>query len=387
MRARRRTPPPCPRHPGSTVWFDGTYGTAARRRRRYRCLPGNGEPPHRFSEPLPRQLAHAGDGGAVTPRHFSYTAAEIAAALVAVGEGMSYRAAASAVQRRRRGAGAGPDGNSVADWVEIFAPVVFARSAKTTWPRAVVLDSLGFHVRSLDARGRPLPQDVRAFQILGAFEPGAGIVALQAFPGAYPRRGRVLWEEFLRSLAGTPAHVVCEPDPDLVAAIARAWTPAPVTFLCHSHLRGQLLDVLRDEGIVPGEPLSNAGERAFSGLREWREFVDFYRPRRLRRLERWLEHHGDRIAWQLQTARGAETSTDVLEEKLGLLGERLSARRGNLRNRERTNRLLMLVQLELNALADEKRYARIIEEELLARGGRADRRRAILDPGGSSLRP
>src|SRR5213593_599520 len=130
MTPQRRTPPPCPRHPGSTVWFDGTYGTPARRRRRYRCLPAGGEPPHRFSEPLPRQ--GAGGDGAVTPRLFTYSAAEIAAALVAVGAGASYRAAASAVGGR---GGRGPDGNSVADWVEIFAPVIFARSATTRWPR------------------------------------------------------------------------------------------------------------------------------------------------------------------------------------------------------------------------------------------------------------
>jgi hypothetical protein len=47
----------------------------------------------------------------------------------------------------------------------------------------------------------------------------------------------------------------------------------------------------------------------------------------------------------------------------------------------------MLVRLEVNGLADEERYARIIEEDLLARGGRARRRRTILDPEGSSLRP
>ena len=90
-----------------------------------------------------------------------------------------------------------------------------------------------------------------------------------------------------------------------------------------------------------------------------------------------------------QLARGgsSEMTTEALEAKLGLLGERLSGRRGNLRNRERTNRLLMLVQLELNGLADEKRYAGIIEGVLRARGGRADRRRAILDPTASSLRP
>jgi len=319
----------------------------------------------------------------VTPRLFTYSAAEIAASLVAVGAGASYRAAASAVGGR---GGRGPDGNSVADWVEIFAPVIFARSGTTRWPRAVAIGSLPFRVRSLDASGRPLPRDLPAFQILGALESGGNsLVALKAFPGAYPGRARSLWKEFLHSRAGAPAQVVC--DPDLVAAIESAWTPAPLTILCHSQLRGRLRELLRDEGVFPGDPLANAAERALDGLGEWREFVDFHRPRRLRQLERWIGRYGERIAWQLAHARAADTTTDVLEQKLGLLREQLSGRRGNLRNRERTNRLLMLVQLELNGLADERGYARIIEEELLARGGRADRRRAILDPGGSSLRP
>ena len=181
--------------------------------------------------------------------------------------------------------------------------------------------------------------------------------------------------------------MVCDPDPDLVAAIESVWSRAPVTFLCHSHLRKQLLEVLRDEGVLPGDPLSSAGERAFDGLGSWREFLESYRPRRLRRLERWIELHDERITWQLEQAEGFDLTTDALEQQLELLGERLSGRRGNLRNRERTNRLLMLVQLELNGLADAERYARIIEEDLLLVGGRAGRRRAILDPGGSSLRP
>src|SRR5207302_4638441 len=141
MGRRRRTPPPCPRHPGSTVWFDGEYGTPTRRRRRYRCLPAGGEPSHRFSELLPRQRAVAGVQGTPTPRHFSYSAAEVAAALVAVGEGMSYRAAAGRVEERVRGSRPGPDGNSVADWVEVFAPILFARYGATSWPRVVALDS------------------------------------------------------------------------------------------------------------------------------------------------------------------------------------------------------------------------------------------------------
>src|SRR5438067_7738144 len=181
MADQRGKPPPCPRHPGSTVWFDGEYGTAARRRRRYRCLPVDGQAAHRFSELLPRQRSDAESEGAPTPRHFSYTATEIAAALVAVGQGMSYRAAAGRVQERRRGHRPGPDGNSVADWVEVFAPILDARFAATSWPPEVALDSLPVRTRSRDASGRLLPREVPAFQIFGAAELGAtgrrGLVA------------------------------------------------------------------------------------------------------------------------------------------------------------------------------------------------------------------
>jgi hypothetical protein len=378
MPTRRSTPPPCPLHPGSTVWFDGQYGTATRRRRRYRCLPTDGGTPHRFSEQL-------------TPRFFSYTATEIASALVAVGEGLSYRAAARVVHDLRRVRRAGPDGNSVADWVEVFAPLVFAGSAAASWPRVLLLDSLPFRIRSVDATGRPLPQEVPAFSVLGAYEPGpagsSGIVALQACPSAYPEPMQPLWEEFLRSLDGAPARVVCDPDPDLLGAIRRVWKPAPVTLLCHTHLRMELREVLRDEGIPPGDPLSNAGERALDGREAWREFVAFHRPRRLRKLERWIGRHDAAISWQLQHEKTSEPRTDALGEKLELLGENLAGRRANLRNRERTNRLLMLVQLELNGLADEMRYASIIDEELITHAGRAQPRRAILDPDGTSLRP
>lgn len=57
-------------------------------------------------------------------------------------------------------------------------------------------------------------------------------------------------------------------------------------------------------------------------------------------------------------------------------------RRTNFRNRERLNRLLMLVQLELLGLRNEARYARAIRAHLEANGGFADDRRLILDAKG-----
>jgi hypothetical protein len=49
----------CPRpdHAGSRVRFDGRYGKPGHRRQLYRCVPGNGDRPHRFTELLPREEA------------------------------------------------------------------------------------------------------------------------------------------------------------------------------------------------------------------------------------------------------------------------------------------------------------------------------------------
>ncbi len=56
-------------------------------------------------------------------------------------------------------------------------------------------------------------------------------------------------------------------------------------------------------------------------------------------------------------------------------------------NRDRVNRLLMLMQLQLNELADEARYAAHIRDWLVARGGHAAERRLLTDRAGyASLR-
>lgn len=375
---RRSDPPRCPRHPDSKVWRDGTYGRPDRRRQRYRCVPDDGSPSHRFSDP------------ASTPRLFSYSAAEIAAALVAVGRGMSYRAAGRAVVGSSI-----PDGNSVADWVEVFAPQVFARHAARRWPETVALDALPFRTRARDARERPVSERVPAFQILGAlaYRDGAAteVVALRAVPGPASGGAARHWRELLRSLDGVPNQIVCAPEPDLLRALDAVWPRSnpgsPTVFLCHSHLRHELLDLLRSERVYPGEALYEAADRAFDGPSHWRAFAALPRQRRLRALERWLARYADRVVWQLRHAEGRVTDTHELEERLSLLGQQLAGRRGTLANRERTNRLLMLTQLELNGRADGSSYAEIMQEALRAHGGRAGPRRAIVDREGSSLRP
>jgi hypothetical protein len=375
--------PNCPLHPGSRVWRDGMYGEGDRQRQRYRCIPPDGGAAHRFSEPVAREGARA-----LRPRLFSYNAQEIAAALVAVGKGMSYRSAGRLVPRSPA-----PDGNSVADWVELFAPSIYERHPERRRPDAVVLDELRFHARSRDARGQALPDEVPAFRILAALAYGRGtanVVALRAVPGYSPRGAQPFWEELLRSLTRAPGELLCAPDADLLRAIDAVWHGdeyAPVVVLSHSHLQRELLELLRAESVSPDEKLFATAERAFDSPAAWRAFALLPRRRRLRSLEGWLRRYGDRIAWQLESRPGLVADTSELQERLAPLRSHLAGRRGTLANRRRTNRLLMLTQLEMNRFANVSTYAEILEAEVRAHDGRAGQRRQIVDRDGSSLRP
>jgi hypothetical protein len=95
------------------VRFDGRYGKPGHRRQLYRCVPGNGDRPHRFTELLPREEAwrdaceacerqvhlHEGPHAA---RRYQFVARGIAEALVAVGAGR-----ATARRRSWRASGRG----------------------------------------------------------------------------------------------------------------------------------------------------------------------------------------------------------------------------------------------------------------------------------------
>ncbi len=90
---------------------------------RYRCVPANGDRPHRFTEPLPREESWSGaceqcerdvhfHEGPHAARSYQYVARGIAEALVMVGAGSTYRdAALVARERATSGCGPGPMGS------------------------------------------------------------------------------------------------------------------------------------------------------------------------------------------------------------------------------------------------------------------------------------
>jgi len=414
-----RPKPACTLHPSSTVWLDGHYGRGARKRQRYKCVPGHGERRHAFTEPLPRLIAPAHEclecerplaphEGPPAPRKFEFSTREIAEALYMVGDGSTYRGAGRDIRElteRTRGRWRRFDGSNIADWVELFAPAIFEELRPRAWPYRVALDALPFAVSgtNLNALGHPTRGGSNAFNIFAAmgyvpFRYGeVKLVGLQAFPGYEFNQGRPFWVEFLRSLntqlTGAPHQIVCDGDQDIRLAINEVWLPgapgSPEIFICHHHLRERLLGRLRLARIAADDPLYEAAEHAFESPARWDAFERLAQARRpaIRELTTWLRSQGNRAADQIAAAHRSGhviTDTTAVEQYLAELRGKLALRRATFRNRERLNRLLMLMLLRQRHDARIRVYARIIREQLLANGGWAGARGQIDDPRGTS---
>lgn len=408
----------CREHPGSRVKLDGTYGKPGHRRQRYRCQPRRGKP-HVFTELLPREEAwhEACDRcerhlerreGPKAPRRYQFVARGIAEALEAVGVGATYMRAARIARDRARRFRFDPEtgelresdhGQLVADWVELFASVVFEPHRPPSWPQegSLLLDHLPLRVRALDAGGRRIPAGRVAFDVFCAVGYRAGrpqIWRLEAFTRASPRN----WSTFLASLPGEPKRVVCDAHAGMLEAISRRWPEAELQ-QCEWHLQRALERLLAKEARhEPSEELAALAERAegaLAGPAFWRAFVKAARATENESVDRWIATNGPTI--EAQFARRGPASrrpadmpltTAALEQLTRPIVAALYPRRYALKNRERLNRLLMLMQLHANGEDDAQAYAKAIRSWLEANRGRpAGGRRAIADPAGSpSLR-
>lgn len=151
--------PVCPRpgHDGSKVVRAGLYGKPPRQL--FRCL-GTPEGTHRFAGTLPRLVTepavclrcdnHVGaHQGPVLSSKYEFHLRLAAAALADVGRGRTYTEAAT---RARIAAGRGPytvatiSGALVAEWLDVFAPVLVAAHAETAWPATLLADSTNFFI-------------------------------------------------------------------------------------------------------------------------------------------------------------------------------------------------------------------------------------------------
>jgi len=409
---------PRPEHARSRVKLDGTYGRPGHRRQRYKCSPRGGKP-HIFTELLPREESWHGDcehcerhlerrEGPKAPRHYQFVARGIAEALAAVGGGDTYMQASRVARDRARRFRFDPEtgevresahGQLVADWVELFAPALFAPHRASAWPAegSLLLDHTPFRIRAEDASGRGIPGGTVAFDVFCAVGYRAGKPRLwhaEAFSSADPAN----WSAFLGSLDGEPPRVVCDAHRGMTQAIAERWPNAEL-HQCEWHLQHALKRLLRKElRKSSSEELAELLERAegaLAGPNFWSQFSGAAKEAENESLDRWIAVNAPTIEAQFArrpppSKRPADMplTTAALEQLTRPISAALYPRRYALKNRNRLNRLLMLMQLHINGDDDVQAYAKTIRRWLELNDGRpVGRRRSIADPLGSpSLR-
>lgn len=179
----------------------------------------------------------------------------------------------------------------------------------------------------------------------------------------------------------------------MIQAIEGRW-PEVELHQCEWHLQHALRRLLKKElRKDPSEDLQELYERAegaLTGPSFWKPFAAAASEIGSDSLDRWIAVNGPTIEAQFArrpppSKRPAEMplTTAALEQLTRPIASALYPRRYALKNRQRLNRLLLLMQLHINGDDDVQAYSTTIRRWLEANGGRpADRRRAIADPRG-----
>jgi len=137
------------------------------------------------------------------------------------------------------------------------------------------------------------------------------------------------------------------------------------------------------------DTLASQLETAFAGPMGWGPFVERAHAAGIPRLSAWLNTTGQIVEDQFRrrgprSSRGADTplSTSPLDGFINPIRAAIQPRAYGLKNRERINRLLMLMQLHANRQDDEQAYTQLIRLWLESNQGRpSNGRRVIVDAG------
>jgi hypothetical protein len=278
------------------------------------------------------------------------------------------------------------DGQLVANWVDVLAPIVCAGELPSEWPARLALDSIEFRIE----RGPRAGQSFNVLAAVGHDEPGRPTLWRLA---AFPRRTQADWERFLSPLEGTPRLVVTDFDRAARNAVEsvfpRPGGRAPELRLCELHLRRSLENALAPVADQPRHPVQRAFRHALYHHDNWGLFERQARHTHARgapplpALARWLDNYGDTIAAQLETRSSlGPNSIGAVEAALRQVERAFLGRSQSFGNRARLNNLLGLMTLHANGDADPRRWADRLRERLHPGGGIPPQQRPHDDPRG-----
>jgi hypothetical protein len=253
---------------------------------------------------------------------------------------------------------------------------------------SLLLDDLPFRVRDPEA-GRTRVA-FRIFAAMGYERGRPRVWRLEAFT----TKSQADWEAFLGRLEGTPPLVVCDNDHGLTNAVGTRFPDAEL-YLCEWHLRHaleRLMGKLRTEQPEHREAIDELlgdTEAAFTGPSFWAPFTDRCHAAGIPRLSEWLNTTGQIVADQFKrrgprARRPADMplSTSPLDGFINPIRAAIEPRAYGPKNRQRTNRMLMLMQLHANHQDDVNAYTLLIRAAPEANHGRPSiARRAVVDVG------
>ena len=316
-----------------------------------------------------------------------YQVKEMASALVDVAKGVTYAETA----RRAKAGYWGPggtgqlkatsveSGQTIADWLNQFGPVVSTHYSETEWPETIILDSTEY--KYLDPRTGVLSQ---LFVVMAAWGYEAGSTRGRLWRvEARPNDKTADWVEFLRALPGTPKSVVYDGERSIRSASRQHFGNLTPTHICEYHLHANALKALAaDEAkgnVGPPRALLND---AFHGPKEWQAFRKATQQSGCPSLSKWVAYWDQIITTQtgLRRILPAHYSTGPLDRALGTIRQATESRKWTFRNRERMNQLLDLIRLRINRRDNPEAWAELMRQHLETNSGKPLRARQLADP-------
>jgi hypothetical protein len=327
--------------------------------------------------------------GQAGARKYAFNARDIGQALNLVAVGSSYRQAAQTTglmarrgvtgvtwgRRRPRKRICRLDGQLVANWVDVFGPVVCFAHGVSAWPEVLAIDSVEFR-----QRGRH-PQSFHIMAAVGYSSPGYTTPRVWLMR-PFASKDQAAWEDFFDLLAGAPQRIVADMDRGIEqAALARFPRRAdrpPAFHWSDLHVRRAMENVLAPLRAQPQtHPAWQRYERSLFSVSEWDAFVHAVEQEdangtALPAALRWVGMYGARIRDQAANRwrRGPYSTGSVGAVNRKLADEFLGTRANRLGNRTRTIKLLDLLTVGLNGQASQRGFAKAVRIYLEGHGGR-----------------
>lgn len=369
------------------------------------------------------------------PKTYGFSAREIAQALARVAGGETYRAVAKRMRTttgrplpksaRLAVAAAQPlpaavrNGQMVADWADVFTPVLWGHYAPKEWPRQVAMDETTFRYQyePVPARWTRITTRIASEAVWAAVNPGVppparlnpravhksgtAFVALVAVGYiknepkvvavlAHPNKGRAGWKEVCAALPGAPTLVVADQGQALAAA--RATWPGATVRECLWHLGNVLRGSYASKTLAGEDPdLDTLILNATRSEANWDALINAVHARRPKHRELAYDlRRMDKTVRPLLASGAASspTSTGQVETFLRGLRNTLADRAHGFTNKHKTTTVLRLMAMRYNQWDDEDTWTRLIEDYLnRCPAKKAPRQRQHADHGKRSLGP